>query len=69
MSERIMTPERTEKAVAMLKDLRQDCANDAAAREGQLLTGPNVAKWLGEMGAQIAALASVLILILEDEGE
>lgn len=61
-----MNPERTAKAVAMLKELRQDCADDATARNGQPLTGPNVAKWLGEMGAQIAALASVLIAILEE---
>lgn len=60
-----MTPDRTVRAVEMLQTLRQDCLDDAAKRDGQPLTGPNVAVWLGEMGAQIAALADVLIVMLE----
>ena len=60
-----MTPERAQAAVAMLKTLAQDCEDDVERREGQPLTGPNVAVWLGEMDAKIQALAKVLIVMLE----
>jgi hypothetical protein len=64
-----MISERAQGMTAMLRILADDCATDTAARDGQPLTGANVAKWLGEMSAQIAAIADVLIAILGNEDE
>lgn len=61
-----MTPERAVGAVRMLRALRSDIGADVSRREGMPLTGQTVATALGEMCAQIDALAAVLIAILED---
>lgn len=49
----------------VLTEIRADCERDVAKREGQPLTGPNVAEWLGEMQALISALAAVNLQVLE----
>lgn len=49
----------------MLTEIRADCQRDVAKREGQPLTGPNVAEWLGEIQALIHALAGVNLRLLE----
>jgi hypothetical protein len=54
-----------QKMHSMLKTLQTDIRQDVNQREGMELTGPNVAKALGEMCAQIDALARVLTEILE----
>ena len=54
-------------ALAMLSTLRADIVDDVARRDGQPFTGENVAVALGEICAQVDALAKVLIAILEDE--
>ena len=61
-----MTPERAAGAVQMLRVLRSDIPADVARRDGMPLTGPPLATALGEMCAQIDALAAVLIEILGD---
>lgn len=60
----MMTPERSERAVQMLIALKADIEADVARRDGMLLTGRNVAEALGEIAAQVDALANVLIEIL-----
>lgn len=55
---------QAERVVHMLTDLRVDIANDVIRREGQPFTGPNVAAALGEICAQVDALASVLLWML-----
>ena len=53
-------------ALSMLHTLRADIVDDVARRDGLPLTGQNVAVALGEICAQVDALARVLIAILED---
>jgi hypothetical protein len=55
-----------DKMVAMLRTLRQDINDDVKRRDGQPFDGRNVSVALGEMCAQIDALAGVLIRILDD---
>lgn len=62
-----MTPGRKASAAQMLRNLRRDITDDVQRREGMAFTGENVAAALGEMCAQIDALAAVLIALLEDE--
>lgn len=62
-----MTPERAEAAVNMLKTLRADIRSDVQRRDGLPVNGANVGVALGEMCAQIDALANVLIMLLGDE--
>ena len=62
-----MNPERREAAVAMLNVLRDDIRADVTHRDGQPFTGTTIGVALGEMCAQIDALARTLIAILEEE--
>lgn len=48
-----------------LIEIRADCERDVIAREGMLLTGYNVAVWLGEMQALIDALAGINLQLLD----
>lgn len=64
-----MLPEQKKRLRDVCRMIRSDCEADVNEREGQPLTGPNVAKWLGEMQAQTSALASVLLTILEDDDD
>lgn len=48
-----------------LLEVRADCQRDVAAREGQPLTGRNMAIWLGEMQALIDALAATNLALLD----
>lgn len=57
---------QAKRALEMVETLRDDCALDCEARDGQAFTGANVAKALGEIEAKIAALANVIIKLLED---
>lgn len=61
-----MSPERAARRVQMLRILRSDIDADVSRRDGMPLTGQAVATALGEMCAQIDALAAVLIEILGD---
>lgn len=62
----MMTPERSRSAVAMLTVLREDIAADIRASEGQAFNGPNVAHALGNLAAQVDALAHVLVDLLTE---
>jgi hypothetical protein len=64
-----MDTERKTNAVKMLRELKQDCFSDTRKRDAQPFTGRNVAEALGEICAQIDALATVLIAILEEDNE
>ncbi len=59
-------PSQVERVVQMLTDLRVDIASDVLRREKLLLTGDNVAVALGEICAQVDALAHVLLWMLEE---
>jgi hypothetical protein len=60
----MMGPERAARAVGMLEELRADIEADVSRRDGQPFDGPHVAVALGEICAQVDALANVLIEIL-----
>lgn len=64
----MMEPERKARAVRMLRTLRQDLEEDVLELEGAKFTAQNVSIALGQMAAQIDALANVLIELME-EGE
>lgn len=50
------------------QQIMDDCTTDAKRRDGQALTGLNVATALGEIGAQVMALAH-LVTVLADQIE
>lgn len=60
-----MGPERAARAVEMLEELRADIRADVSRREGRIADGPTVAVALGEICAQVDALANVLIEVLK----
>jgi hypothetical protein len=55
-----------EGAKASMRMIIDDCAKDVADRDGQPLTAENVAKWMGQDNAKIAAIARTIYLMLED---
>ena len=55
-----------ERAVTMLRTLRADIEADVERRERLPFTGATVGQALGEICAQVDALAAVLIGILDD---
>lgn len=59
--------EVAERALPMLREMRADIVVDVQRREGLPFTGANVAQALGEVCAQVDALAAVLIALLEVE--
>ncbi len=52
---------------AMLRSLARDCEADAHSRDGLPANAHNLAIWLGEMDAKIAAVASALAAHLESQ--
>jgi len=54
-----MNAERRERVVKMLRGLRNDIEVDVDRREGLPFTGRNVSEALGEICAQIDAIAAV----------
>lgn len=62
----MMTLDQRSRAVTMLRALRQDIAADVRRRDGLILSGRSVGTALGEICAQVDALAHVLIDMLDD---
>lgn len=63
-----MTPEKRSAAVSVMQMIQQDVESDTARREGQAFTGANVAAALGEIAAQVQAVARAVELLLTDGG-
>ena len=57
----------TERIIAICTGIRTDIEDDVRRREGMPLTGENVAVALGEICAQVHALANCMIKIAEVE--
>ena len=51
----------------VLRMIARDCEEDTRMREGQAFTGQNVAAALGEICAQIAAIAEILAQHIEGQ--
>ena len=64
-----MTPEKRDAAIRVMQMIQTDVATDTRRREGMELTGHNVATALGEIAAQVDAVArGVELLLREHEG-
>lgn len=61
-----MTPERKSAIESVLEMLREDIVADVKRRDGQPLTGENVGQALGEIAAQVDALAHICQALLAD---
>lgn len=61
-----MTPERRAAVVAVMKMIQEDVAADTSRREGLPFTGATVAAALGEICAQVGALAHAIECILTE---
>ncbi len=55
--------------IEVMEMIAEDMENDAKEFDGQPFNGKTVAAYFGRHGAAIAALASVVKLILEEEEE
>ena len=55
--------------IEVLADIAKDQEDDATAFDGKPFTGRTVAEYNGNQGAAIAALANVMISILQDIAE
>jgi hypothetical protein len=58
--------DQREKMLGVLRMVQSDIQADVKRRDGQPFNGRNVSEALGEMYAQIDALANVLVHLLED---
>jgi hypothetical protein len=58
--------DQREKMLGVLRMVQSDIQADVKRRDGQPFNGRNVSEALGEMCAQIDALANVLVHLLED---
>lgn len=58
-----------DKIIEVCKMIMEDAKNDAENFDGQPFTGRTVAEYFGNHGASIAALANIIIAILEDDNE
>lgn len=66
----MITPLQRAKAIQSMQMIQTDVAADTSRREGLPLTGPNVAQALGELAAQVGAIArGVEILLSEGEDQ
>ena len=54
------------KLIELCKQVAEDTKNDATNFDGQPFTGKTVAQYFGNHGAAIAALANVIVKILDD---
>lgn len=64
-----MNPEQRDRAIQVMQIIQSDVEADTNRREGLPLTGANVAAALGEICAQVGALArGVELLLREHEG-
>jgi hypothetical protein len=63
----MMTPQRREQIAAVLEGLRSDIEADVSRRDGLPFNGATVAQALGEICAQVDALAHALIVILRED--
>lgn len=61
-----MNAEKKARILEVLADIREDIRNDVAGREYMPLTGPNVATALGEICAQVDALAHIVTTLVAD---
>ena len=61
-----MRPERKDAIRSVLQMIREDVVTDTARREGLPLTGRNVAGALGEICAQVGALANICEALLDE---
>lgn len=52
--------------IKICKMISDDMKNDASEFEGKEFNGRNVAEYLGNLGAAVAALANILSTIIED---
>ena len=57
------------KRIKVLKMIAEDMENDARKFDGQPFNGKTVAKYFGNQGAAIAALADIMQTIIEEEDE
>lgn len=62
-----MDDEKRQRVITVLKAIEEDAEQNTRDREGQLVTGQNLGRWLRETNAMIAALARAVRAILEDE--
>ncbi len=56
-----------DKRKEILKAIAQDVKDDARNFDGKEFNGKNVAEYFGNHGAAIAALANIIVSLLEDE--
>ena len=61
-----MTPQKIDKAIEMLTELRADITTDVVRRDGQPFTGYEVGTALGEIAAQLDAVAHVVLEMLPE---
>ncbi len=57
----------TEEKIKILKMIAENMENDAENFDGRSFNGRTVAKYFGNQGASIAALAKVLVSILTEK--
>ncbi len=56
-----------DKQIKVLKQIAKDMENDAKEFDGRPFNGRTVAEYFGNQGAAIAALATIVKIILTDE--
>lgn len=61
-----MSPARKAAIESALEVIREDITTDVTRRDGQPLTGANVGQALGEICAQVDALASICQALLAE---
>lgn len=65
----MIPPERRDRAIQVLQMIQTDVEADTRRREGMPFTGRNVGQALGEIAAQVGAIAkAVEMLLREHEG-
>lgn len=62
----MIAPERRDQAVRVMQEIQADVASDTRRREGMAFTGQNVGQALGELAAQVGAIARGVELLLRD---
>lgn len=65
----MIPPERRDRAIQVMQEIQADVETDSRRRDGQEFNGRNVATALGELAAQVGAIArGVEMLLREHEG-